>query len=161
MHTRCIEKFEKQKCNEISIGGSLLLLINPHWLRNAADRIEINNRDYRRSFVSLPRALASYFVIDGSYEIPISHSVASAAVICLDHVLLLQRAAQASQPLLWELPGGRAPAPWWIKIAAAAHKPWEESGLVENKVVDVIGIYERLKHEEKWKKFTILIYIRH
>jgi 8-oxo-dGTP pyrophosphatase MutT (NUDIX family) len=104
---------------------------------------------------------ASYFVIDGSNEIPISHLVASAVVIHSNRVLLLQRAAHAFQPLLWELPGGRCESRDESVIASAARELWEESGLVANKVMDVVGKYEWLDHGEVWKKITFLMDVEH
>jgi len=105
--------------------------------------------------------LASYRSTDDSNDIPIAHLVASAVVICSNRVLLLQRAAHAFQPLLWEIPGGRCES--WDEsiIASAARELWEESGLVANKVVDVVGKYEWLDQGEVWRKVTFLIDVEH
>jgi len=104
---------------------------------------------------------ASYLVLDGCNEIPISHLVASAVVIHSNHVLLLQRAAHAFQPLLWEPPGGKCDSGDESVIAAAVRELWEESGLVASKVVDVAGKYEWLDHGEVWKKITFLMDVEH
>lgn len=101
--------------------------------------------------------LTTYLVIDNSNSIPIPHLVASAVVIHSNRVLLLQRAAHAFQPLLWELPGGRCESRDENVIASAARELWEESGLVATKVVDVVGKYEWLDRGEVWKKVTFLM----
>jgi 8-oxo-dGTP pyrophosphatase MutT (NUDIX family) len=99
----------------------------------------------------------SYFAINGSKKIPVSHLVASAAVICSNRVLLLQRATHSFQPLLWELPGGRCESRDESVIASAARELWEESGLVANKVIDLVGKYDWLDRGEVWEKITFLI----
>jgi len=104
---------------------------------------------------------ANYFDIDGSNKIPISRLVASAVVIRSKRVLLLQRAAHSFQPLLWELPGGRCESRDDSVIASAVRELWEESGLVANNVVDVVGKYEWLDHGEVWKKITFLMDVEH
>jgi len=101
------------------------------------------------------------FVIDGSNKVPLSHLVASAAVIYSSRVLLLQRAAHSFQPLLWELPGGRCESRDENIIASAARELWEESGLIATKVMDVVGNYEWLDHGEVWRKITFLIDVEH
>ncbi len=104
---------------------------------------------------------ASYLINDGSIEIPVPHLVASAVVIHSNRVLLLQRAAHAFQPLLWELPGGRCESRDESVIAAAARELWEETGLVANQVMDVVGKYQWLDKGEVWKKVTFLMAIEH
>jgi 8-oxo-dGTP pyrophosphatase MutT (NUDIX family) len=96
--------------------------------------------------------LATYLGTGNSPPTPISQLVASAVVIHSNRVLLLQRAAHAFQPLLWELPGGRCESHDQSVIAAAARELWEESGLVPNKVIDVVGGYEWLDQGQVWKK---------
>jgi 8-oxo-dGTP pyrophosphatase MutT (NUDIX family) len=103
----------------------------------------------------------SYSTIDGSSDKPISHIVASAVVIFSNRVLLLQRAAHAFQPLLWELPGGRCESGDGNIIASAVRELWEESRLVANKVIDVVGKYEWLDHGEIWRKVTFLMDVEH
>lgn len=87
--------------------------------------------------------------------------MASAAVIHLNRVLLLQRAKHAFQPFLWELPGGRCESHDESIITAAVRELWEESGLVTQKVRDVVGEYEWLDRGEVWKKFTFLVEVEH
>lgn len=101
--------------------------------------------------------LATYLETANSPPIPISHLVASAVVIHSNRVLLLQRAAHDFLPLLWELPGGRCEPSDESIVAAAARELWEESGLVPNKVIDVVGEYEWLDKGEVWKKITFLM----
>jgi 8-oxo-dGTP pyrophosphatase MutT (NUDIX family) len=100
---------------------------------------------------------ATYLLTNNSNEIPVSHLVASAVIIHSNRVLLLQRAAHAFQPLLWELPGGRCESRDESVIAAAVRELWEESGLVAQKVIDVVGEYAWLDRGEVWKKITFLV----
>ena len=100
---------------------------------------------------------ASYLVIDGPNKAPASHLVASAVVVHSKRVLLLQRAAHGFQPLLWELPGGRCELHDESVIASATRELWEETGLVANKVMDMVGEYEWLDHGEVWRKITFLM----
>jgi 8-oxo-dGTP pyrophosphatase MutT (NUDIX family) len=100
---------------------------------------------------------ASYLAINKSNSIPVSHLIASAVVIHSNRVLLLQRSAQAFQPLLWELPGGKCSSDDASIIAAATRELWEESGLVASEVVDHVGTYEWLDNGEVWKKIALLI----
>lgn len=104
---------------------------------------------------------ASYSTIDGSNKIPVSHLLASAAVIHSKHVLLLQRAEHEFLPLRWELPGGGCEAHDASVIASAARELWEESGLVAKNVIDVVGRYEWLHHGEVWRKITFLMGVEH
>lgn len=100
---------------------------------------------------------ANYLAHDTSTSIPITHLVASAVVIHSNRVLLLQRAAHAFQPLLWELPGGKCSVDDASIISAAARELWEESGLVASRVVDVVGKYEWLDRGEVWRKVVFLM----
>ena len=101
--------------------------------------------------------IPTYLSAGDSPPIPIAHMVASAVVIHAGRVLLLQRAAHSFQPLLWELPGGRCETRDQSVIASAARELWEESGLVAEKVIDVVGEYDWLDQGEKWKKVTFLM----
>jgi 8-oxo-dGTP pyrophosphatase MutT (NUDIX family) len=99
---------------------------------------------------------ADYLVNDGS-KIPVAHLVASAAVVHSKHVLLLQRAKHSFQALLWELPGGRCETKDETVIVSAARELFEESGIVADKVMDLIGEYEWLDHGETWRKITFVM----
>lgn len=114
--------------------------------------------DHLRPYQVPPASYPEYFNSKPNDK-PRSRLVASAVVIHSGRVLLLQRAAHAFQPLVWELPGGRCEARDESVIASAVRELWEESGLAATQVVDVVGEYEWLDRGEPWKKITFLMVV--
>ncbi|KAI1465087.1 NUDIX hydrolase domain-like protein [Daldinia caldariorum] len=90
-----------------------------------------------------PASLASFKIPLKAYlqEHPQFNSVAVAAFVFNEEgkLLIVQRAAHDSFPLLWEVPGGACDYEDESLLHAVARELWEESGLRAKSIVTLVG----------------------